>query len=91
MSLLTLTTSQEQEAVRVSLAGELDLPDGVTAEPFLDDEIVGIAAPGQLTVRRGRAPLRRLADRTLLVREHGSSTRAARRAPSVTYGSWLSV
>jgi molybdate transport repressor ModE-like protein len=63
--------------VQLGLAGELDLPDGVTAEPFLDDEIVGIAAPGRLTLRRGgRAPLSRLADRTLLVREHGSSTRA---------------
>src|SRR5919205_1289683 len=62
--------------VQLGLAGELELPDGVTAEPFLDDEIVGIAAPGQLAARRGRVPLRRLADRTLLVREHGSSTRA---------------
>jgi molybdate transport repressor ModE-like protein len=62
--------------VQLGLAGELDLPDGVTAEPFLDDEIVGIAAPGQLATRRGRVPPRRLADRTLLVREHGSSTRA---------------
>src|SRR5919197_5058404 len=34
--------------VQLGLAGELDLPDGVTAEPFLDDEIVGIAAPGRL-------------------------------------------
>jgi molybdate transport repressor ModE-like protein len=62
--------------VQLGLAGELDLPDGITAEPFLEDEIVGIAAPGQLALRRGRAPLSRLADRTLLVREHGSSTRA---------------
>ena len=62
--------------VQLGLAGELDLPDGVTAEPFLDDEIVGIAAPGRLELRRGRAPLTRLTDHTLLVREHGSSTRA---------------
>jgi molybdate transport repressor ModE-like protein len=62
--------------VQLGLAGELDLPDGVTAEPFLDDEIVGIAAPGELNLRRGRAPLSELAERTLLVREHGSSTRA---------------
>ena len=62
--------------VQLGLAGELDLPDGVIAEPFLDDEIVGIAAPGQLELRRDRAPLSALAYRTLLVREHGSSTRA---------------
>jgi molybdate transport repressor ModE-like protein len=61
--------------VQLGLAGELDLPDGVTGEPFLDDEIVGIAAPGQLQLRRGRAAPRELAERTLLVREHGSSTR----------------
>jgi LysR family transcriptional regulator, low CO2-responsive transcriptional regulator len=62
--------------VQLGLAGELDLPDGIIAEPFLDDEVVGIAAPGQLKLRRGRARLSELADKTLLVREHGSSTRA---------------
>src|SRR5918996_389314 len=34
--------------VQLGLAGELELPGGVIAEPFLDDEIVGIAAPGTL-------------------------------------------
>src|ERR687886_2956866 len=62
--------------VQLGLAGELELPDGVTAEPVLDDEIVGIAAPGRLRLRRGRVPLAGLAGKTLLVREHGSSTRA---------------
>jgi LysR family transcriptional regulator, low CO2-responsive transcriptional regulator len=62
--------------VQLGLAGELDLPDGVVAEPFLDDRVVGIAAPGRIALRRGRAPLRAVADETLLVREHGSSTRA---------------
>src|SRR5919108_3992166 len=62
--------------VQLGLAGELDLPDGVIAEPFLDDEVLGIAAPGRIKLRRGRAALPQLANRTLLVREHGSSTRA---------------
>jgi molybdate transport repressor ModE-like protein len=62
--------------VQLGLAGELELPDGVIAEPFLDDELVGIAAPGRGELRRGRARLAALADKTLLVREHGSSTRA---------------
>jgi LysR family transcriptional regulator, low CO2-responsive transcriptional regulator len=61
--------------VQLGLAGELDLPDGIIAEPFLDDEVVGIAAPGKLKLRRGRASLSQLAAQTLLVREHGSSTR----------------
>src|SRR5918996_5256157 len=62
--------------VQLGLAGELDVPDGVVAEPFLEDEIVGVAAPGRLKVRRGRVPMAALADTTLLVRERGSSTRA---------------
>ena len=65
-----------QREVSLGLAGEMDLPDGVIAEPFLADELVGIAAPGKLKLRRGRASLAALADQTLLVRERGSSTRA---------------
>jgi molybdate transport repressor ModE-like protein len=62
--------------VSLGLAGEVDWPDGVIAEPFLDDEVIGIAAPGRLTLRRGRAALDGVAAQTLLVREPGSSTRA---------------
>src|SRR5919202_522335 len=62
--------------VSLGLAGEVALPDGVIAEPFLDDEVVGIAAPGTLQFRRGRVAARDLAAHTLLVRERGSSTRA---------------
>jgi molybdate transport repressor ModE-like protein len=65
-----------QREVALGLAGEVELPDGVVAEPFLDDELVGIGAPGALRVRRGRVGAAQLADKTLLVREHGSSTRA---------------
>src|SRR5947207_531660 len=62
--------------VSLGLAGEVELPGGVRAEPFLDDELVGIAAPGRLKLRRGRARVDQLAGETLLVREPGSSTRA---------------
>src|SRR3954452_5710205 len=62
--------------VQLGLAGEVELPDGVLAEPFLEDEVIGIAAPGQLKPRRGRVPVDALGDKTLLVRERGSSTRA---------------
>ena len=61
--------------VSLGIAGEVDLPDGVIAEPFLDDEVVGIAAPGRLKLRRGRAAAAALSSETLLVRERGSSTR----------------
>jgi LysR family transcriptional regulator, low CO2-responsive transcriptional regulator len=62
--------------VSLGLAGEVDLPGGVVAEPFLEDEVVGIAAPDLLKLRRGRASLAGAASHTLLVRELGSSTRA---------------
>src|ERR687888_939302 len=39
----------------LGIAGEVDLPPGVAAEPFLDDELVGIAAPDRLKLRRGKA------------------------------------
>jgi molybdate transport repressor ModE-like protein len=60
----------------LGIAGEVELPDGVRAEPFLDDELVGIAAAGKVKLRRGRASLSELERWTLLVRESGSSTRA---------------
>ena len=62
--------------VSLGLAGELDWPYGVLAEPFLDDEVIGIVAPGRLALRNGRATVKQLASQTLLVREPGSSTRA---------------
>src|SRR5256714_4436005 len=73
--------------VSLGLAGEMELPDGVAAEPFLDDELVGIAAPGRLRVRRGQVSLDDLAGETLLVRDRGSSTRAVadRRLAHVGY------
>jgi molybdate transport repressor ModE-like protein len=62
--------------VSLGLAGEVPWPDGVLAEPWLRDEIVGIAAPGRLELRDGRVTVERLATETLLVREPGSSSRA---------------
>ena len=60
----------------LGIAGEIELPPGVRAETFLDDELVGIAAPGRVKLRRGKASLDELSRWTLLVREQGSSTRA---------------
>ncbi|HYU61529.1 MAG TPA: LysR substrate-binding domain-containing protein [Solirubrobacterales bacterium] len=60
--------------VSLALAGEVDWPDGVRPEPFLEDEVVGISAPGQLRLRRGKASASELADHTLLTREPGSSS-----------------
>lgn len=62
--------------VQLGLAGDVVLPQGVVAEPFLNDEVVGIAAPGAMRLRNGRASATQLAKHTLLLREAGSSTRA---------------
>jgi molybdate transport repressor ModE-like protein len=62
--------------VSLGLAGEVPLPDGVIAEAFLEDEVVGIAAPGTVAPKRGAVSPEALTDSTLLVRERGSSTRA---------------
>jgi molybdate transport repressor ModE-like protein len=62
--------------VQLGLAGEVDLPDGVSAQAFLEDEVVGIAAPGRLRLTDGQARVADMQELTLLVREQGSSTRA---------------
>ena len=61
--------------VQLALVGEVRVDDRVTLEPFLSDEIVGVAKPGTLRLRRGRADAEALAGETLLVREAASSTR----------------
>ena len=61
--------------VSLGLAGEIDLPPDVVSEPFLDDEVIGIGAPGAVRIARGRASASEIAPHTLLVREPGSSTR----------------
>lgn len=62
--------------VSLGIAGEADVPPDVRSEPFLDDELVGLVAPGKLRPRRGRAALTDLAGLTLLIPKSGSSTRA---------------
>jgi molybdate transport repressor ModE-like protein len=61
--------------VQLALVGETDHDDRLRLEPFLSDEIVGVARPGALSLRDGRIRPRDLAAQTLLVREAGSSTR----------------
>jgi molybdate transport repressor ModE-like protein len=61
--------------IHLALVGETSVDDRVELEPLLTDEIVGIAKPGVLPVRRGKVRPNRLAAETLLVRESSSSTR----------------
>jgi DNA-binding transcriptional LysR family regulator len=61
--------------IQVALVGEADTDERIALEPFLADELVGVAKPTMLPIRDGRLPAGGLADHTLLMREPGSSTR----------------
>src|SRR5688572_78678 len=61
--------------VQLALVGDADVDERIHLEPFISDEIVGVARPGLLSLRDGRARPAELAEQTLLVREARSSTR----------------
>jgi molybdate transport repressor ModE-like protein len=61
--------------IQLALVGETEVDDRIRLEPFLSDEIVGVAKPGLLELRGGAVKPRALQAETLLVREAGSSTR----------------
>ncbi len=61
--------------VQLAVVGEAEPDERIVVERFVGDEIVGVARPGLLTLRDGRARARELVAQTLLVREEGSSTR----------------
>ena len=61
--------------IQLALVGEAEPDKRIQLEPFISDEIVGVARPGLLTLRNGRAAPKELAEQTLLVREPSSSTR----------------
>jgi molybdate transport repressor ModE-like protein len=62
-------------SVQLALVGDAPADDRVALEPFLEDEIVGVAKPGLLELVDGVAAPSALAETTLLVREPSSSTR----------------
>ncbi len=61
--------------IQLALVGEAEPDERLRLEPFIGDEIVGVAKPGLLQLRDGRARPAHLAEQTLHVRERGSSTR----------------
>jgi molybdate transport repressor ModE-like protein len=61
--------------IQLALVGETTVDDRVELEPFLADEIVGIAKPGLLAIQSGNMRPKLLGEQTLLVREANSSTR----------------
>jgi molybdate transport repressor ModE-like protein len=61
--------------IQLALVGETTVDERVELAPFLADEIVGIAKPGLLSIRNGKANPDAVSKETLLVREQNSSTR----------------
>jgi molybdate transport repressor ModE-like protein len=61
--------------VQLALVGAADAGERIELEPFLEDEIVGVAKPGLAPLRNGRLTATALADFMLLSREPGSSSR----------------
>jgi molybdate transport repressor ModE-like protein len=61
--------------IQLALVGETTVDDRVELEPFLADEIVGVAKPGLFAIRNGAVKPQALGTQTLLVREAASSTR----------------
>ena len=61
--------------VQLALVGETEPDERLHLEPFLSDEIVGVARPGLLPVRDGAVEAAALAEHVMLGREAGSSTK----------------
>ncbi len=61
--------------IQMAVVGEANADERLALEPFLEDEILGIAAPGALPAKNGRVSPKRIDEETLLVREPTSSTR----------------
>ena len=76
--------------VQLALVGETPADERILLEPFLTDEIVGVARPRTLKLSRGRARASELAKQTLLVRERGSSTRRVTERALGAAGVWPS-
>jgi molybdate transport repressor ModE-like protein len=61
--------------VQLAIVGAQQADARVRLEPFLEDEIVGIAKPGLLPLKAGKLTPAQIASLTLLGREAGSSSR----------------
>jgi molybdate transport repressor ModE-like protein len=60
--------------VQLAIVGAVPNDERLVAQPFSDDEIVGVARPGLLPVHREAVTAAALSDETLLAGEPGSST-----------------
>src|SRR6266571_5260707 len=60
--------------LKLALVGAARADDRIALEPFLEDEIVGVAKPGLVPLTKGAVKPERLTELMLLAREHGSSS-----------------
>ncbi len=60
--------------LQLALVGAARADDRIALEPFLEDEIVGVAKPGLVPLTKGAVKPERLTELMLLAREHGSSS-----------------
>ena len=74
--------------VQLAVVGAQEADRRVTLEPFLEDEILGVAKPGLLPLDDGKLEPRLIAELTLLSREHGSSSRDLTEAELRAAGVW---
>lgn len=77
-------------SLQLAIVGADEADPRIVLEPFLDDEIVGVAKPGTLPVEDGVVTAAALAGQTLLAREPGSSSRRAAE-PEVRRIAWGTV
>lgn len=71
----TLLNHLGDNAIDLAVMGQP--PEGLAAQPLMDNPLVVIAPPRHPLVQEQAIPLRRLADSDFLVREPGSGTRSA--------------
>jgi molybdate transport repressor ModE-like protein len=74
--------------VQLAVVGAQEADRRLTLEPFLEDEIIGVAKPGLLPLVDGTLEPRLIAELTLLSREQGSSSRALTESELRAAGVW---
>src|SRR6184192_3557450 len=62
--------------IQLALVGASTADERIELQPFLEDEVVGVAKPGLAQLKNGTLPPSRLSEFMLLAREPGSSSRA---------------
>jgi molybdate transport repressor ModE-like protein len=74
--------------VQLAVVGAQEADPKITLEPFLEDEIVGVAKPGLLPLEDGKLDPQLIPDLTVLSREEGSSSRDLLETELRTLGVW---